>query len=226
MRRQKAFRGPVARRSTDRRLDIHSLRVGLTASLGAAACTVLVAAAAQQRRCNLDTFNAQGGMVMRVSSKQSANYRRSRESGREDARAAEVDAQDLEGSRLIGKPVKRLDSPGKVYGAAKLSLDVRVSDMIYACIVSCPVVGGKLSSLDDTNARKVAVVKRIVKFDGLMSVCGSSASTLVPAAKRGAAALFVQWEEGPVASVTTAQLCDDMAKAARQKTKRLMHRAE
>lgn len=81
-------------------------------------------------------------MVMRVSSKQSANYRRSRGSGRGDARAAEVDAQDLEGSKAYRQASQAAVFAEEGGWRAKLSLDVRVLDMIYACIVSCPVVGG------------------------------------------------------------------------------------
>ncbi|SAK85450.1 aldehyde oxidase [Caballeronia fortuita] len=181
---------------------------------GAAARTMLVAAAAQQWQCDPATCDAQGGKVMRVSTRQTADYGDLVEAAAKMPVPQKVTLKAPKNFKVIGKPVKRLDSPEKVNGAAKFGLDVRLPDMVYACIVNCPVFGGKLVSVDDTNARKVPGVKQIVKFDDGVAVIGEHTW----AAKRGASALVVQWNEGPGASVTTAQLFDDMANASLQKT--------
>ena len=41
--------------------------------------------------------------------------------------------------RLIGKPLPRLDTPGKVDGSAEFGLDVKLPGMLYAVIALSPV---------------------------------------------------------------------------------------
>jgi isoquinoline 1-oxidoreductase beta subunit len=84
--------------------------------------------------------------------------------------------------------------------------------MVYAAIVNCPVFGGTLASVDDSNAKKIPGVRQVVKFDNGVAVIGEHTW----AAKRGAAALQIQWNEGPSASVSTKQIVDDMAHASQR----------
>ena len=51
-------------------------------------------------------------------------------------------------------------------------LDVRVPDMVYAAIANCPVFGGTLASVDDTNAKKIPGVRQVVKLDNAVAVIG------------------------------------------------------
>ncbi len=55
--------------------------------------------------------------------------------------------------RVIGKPLKRVDTPEKVDGSAKFGIDVVVEGMRYAAIVMCPTIGGTVKSVDDRAAR-------------------------------------------------------------------------
>jgi isoquinoline 1-oxidoreductase subunit beta len=50
--------------------------------------------------------------------------------------------------RLLGKPTKRLDTALKVNGTASFGIDIRLPDMLYASVVTCPVFGGKLKRYD------------------------------------------------------------------------------
>jgi isoquinoline 1-oxidoreductase subunit beta len=181
---------------------------------GAAARMMLIAAAAQEWQCDPATCDAQGGKVMRVSTKQSASYGDLVEAAAKLPVPQKISLKNPKDFRIIGTQVKRLDSPEKVDGTAMFGLDVRLPDMLYAAIVNCPVFGGKLVSVDDSNAKKIQGVKQVVKFDNGVAVVGEHTW----AAKRGAAALALQWDEGAGATVTTAQLFDDMAQASQQKT--------
>jgi isoquinoline 1-oxidoreductase beta subunit len=49
---------------------------------------------------------------------------------------------------LLGKDIGRLDVPLKVTGAATFAMDVRLPDMAYAAVKSCPVPFGTLKSFD------------------------------------------------------------------------------
>ncbi|SPB13904.1 aldehyde dehydrogenase [Caballeronia novacaledonica] len=177
---------------------------------GAAARMMLVAAAAQQWQCDPSSCTAQGGKVMHASGDRSASYADLAEAAAKLPVPQDIKLKDPNNFKIIGTPVKRLDSPEKVDGTAMFGLDVRLPDMVYAAIVNCPVFGGTLASVDDSNAKKIPGVRQVVKFDNGVAVIGDHTW----AAKRGAAALQIQWNEGPSAGVSTKQIVDDMANAS------------
>ncbi|MBC8636720.1 xanthine dehydrogenase family protein molybdopterin-binding subunit [Caballeronia sp. EK] len=179
---------------------------------GAAARMMLVAAAAQQWQCDPSSCVAQGGKVMHASGDRSASYADLAEAAAKLPVPQDIKLKDANSFKIIGTPVRRLDSPEKVDGTAMFGLDVRLPDMLYAAIVNCPVFGGTLASVDDSNAKKIPGVRQVVKFDNGVAVIGDHTW----AAKRGAAALQIQWNEGPSAGVSTKQIVDDMANASQR----------
>ncbi|SAL16292.1 aldehyde oxidase [Caballeronia turbans] len=179
---------------------------------GAAARMMLVAAAAQQWQCDPSSCMAQGGKVLHASGDRSASYAELAEAAARLPVPQDIKLKDPNSFKIIGTPVRRLDSPEKVDGTAMFGLDVRLPDMVYAAIVNCPVFGGTLASVDDSNAKKIPGVRQVVKFDNGVAVIGEHTW----AAKRGAAALQIQWNEGPSASVSTKQIVDDMAHASQR----------
>jgi isoquinoline 1-oxidoreductase beta subunit len=155
---------------------------------------------------------AQGGKVLHASGDRSASYAELAEAAARLPVPQDIKLKDPNSFKIIGTPVRRLDSPEKVDGTAMFGLDVRLPDMVYAAIVNCPVFGGTLASVDDSNAKKIPGVRQVVKFDNGVAVIGEHTW----AAKRGAAALQIQWNEGPSASVSTKQIVDDMAHASQR----------
>jgi isoquinoline 1-oxidoreductase beta subunit len=174
---------------------------------GAAARMMLVAAAAQQWQCDPSSCVAQGGKVMHASGDRTASYADLAEAAAKLPVPQDIKLKDAHNFKIIGTPVRRLDSPEKVDGTAMFGLDV-----LYAAIVNCPVFGGTLASVDDSNAKKIPGVRQVVKFDNGVAVIGDHTW----AAKRGAAALQIQWNEGPSAGVSTKQIVDDMANASQR----------
>ncbi len=65
--------------------------------------------------------------------------------------------------RLIGRPLSRLDTPGKVDGSAEFGLDVRLPGMLYAVIALCPTLGGKAASVDSAAAESMPGVRRVMR---------------------------------------------------------------
>ncbi|WP_321797953.1 xanthine dehydrogenase family protein molybdopterin-binding subunit [Caballeronia sp. J97] len=179
---------------------------------GAAARMMLVAAAAQQWQCDPSSCQAQGGKVMHASGDRTASYGDLAEAAAKLPVPQDIKLKDPNHFKIVGTPVKRLDSPEKIDGTAMFGLDVRLPDMVYAAIVNCPVFGGTLLSVDDSNAKKIPGVRQIVKFDNGVAVIGEHTW----AAKRGAAALQIQWNEGASANVSTKQIVDDMANASQR----------
>jgi isoquinoline 1-oxidoreductase beta subunit len=113
--------------------------------------------------------------------------------------------------RYIGKARRRLDVPDKVNGKAVYGMDVRVPGMLVGSIEKCPVVaGGKVKAFDATAARAVPGVRHVVQ---VMSGVAVVADTFW-AALEGRKALRVEWDEGPVARVSTPMIDREYAAAA------------
>src|SRR5262249_13875916 len=111
---------------------------------------------------------------------------------------------------LIGKPLKRLDTPDKVNGKAIYGIDAMLPDMKFATLAACPVFGGKVGKVDDTAARKIAGVRQIVVLDDLVAVVGDH----MWAAKKGLAALKIDWNEGANAKLSSKDIWADLRAAS------------
>ncbi|KVE30786.1 xanthine dehydrogenase family protein molybdopterin-binding subunit [Burkholderia sp. TSV86] len=177
---------------------------------GATARTLLVAAAAQQWKVDPASCRAQGGEVLHPASGRRASYGQLADAAVKLPVPKDVVLKKPEDFKLIGKPVKRLDSPEKVDGSAQFGFDVRLPGMLYAVIVNSPVFGGTVAHVDDSAARKLPGVRQIVIADNAVAVVADHTW----AAKRGAAALNVQWNEGAGARVSTQDIVADLARAA------------
>jgi isoquinoline 1-oxidoreductase beta subunit len=101
--------------------------------------------------------------------------------------------------RYIGKTVRRRDTPDKVTGRAKYGMDVQLPGMLVASIERCPVRGGKVKSFDATAARAVRGIKHVVQVSSGVAVV---ADGFWPALQ-GRRALKVEWDDGPLAQVST-----------------------
>jgi len=66
--------------------------------------------------------------------------------------------------RLIGKDVMRVELPGKVNGTAQYSIDVQLPGMIYGVIERAPVEGAAPDRIDDSAAREIGGVIKIVRM--------------------------------------------------------------
>jgi len=177
---------------------------------GATARVLLVNAAAQQWQVDPATCHAEKGQVIHADTKRSVAYGELVDAAAKLSVPQDVPLKSPKDFKLIGTQAKRLDSPEKVDGSAMFGLDVRLPDMVYAAIVNCPVFGGTLTSVDDTAAKKIPGVRQIVKIDNGVAVIGDHTW----AAKRGAAALKIAWNEGAGATVSTKTIVDDLAVAS------------
>src|SRR6185503_13123990 len=60
----------------------------------------------------------------------------------------DVKLKDPKEWKLIGKPIKRLDTADKVVGKTVYGIDVKLPGLLNAAIKASPVFGGKVKSLD------------------------------------------------------------------------------
>src|SRR6202035_1383273 len=102
--------------------------------------------------------------------------------------------------KLIGTPAKRLDTPAKVNGTAQFGIDVRLPGMRIATVAASPVIGGKLTFVDDSKAKAIRGVRQIVRLEDAVAVVADH----MWAAKQGLKALTLRWDDGPNGTIGTA----------------------
>jgi len=66
--------------------------------------------------------------------------------------------------RIIGKRVKRLDSPAKCDGSQKFGLDLDLPGMKIAVVAHPPVFGAKVKTIDDRDARGISGVRDVFEI--------------------------------------------------------------
>jgi CO/xanthine dehydrogenase Mo-binding subunit len=112
--------------------------------------------------------------------------------------------------RLIGRPTVDLDIACKVNGTGHYGIDAKVPGMVYARPKMPPTrYGSKVTSLDDTAARKVkGYIRSLVIDDPSETVQGwvMVIAENYPAAIRAADAVKVEWSAGPAAKVSEKDL--------------------
>jgi isoquinoline 1-oxidoreductase beta subunit len=111
--------------------------------------------------------------------------------------------------KLIGTPAKRLDTPAKVNGTAVYGIDVRPPGVKIATLAQSPVFGGRLKSVDDAAAKAVKGVRQIVRLDDAVAVVADH----MGAAKKGLAALRIEWDDGPHAKLNTGDIAAELEQA-------------
>jgi isoquinoline 1-oxidoreductase beta subunit len=169
---------------------------------GAIARTMLVSAAAKRWKVDPVSCRAQAGEVLHAPTRRRLKY------GALAADAARLPVPEnvaLKQSadfKLIGTPAKRLDAPAKVNGTAVYGIDVRPPGVKIATLAQSPVFGGRVKSVDDRAARSVKGVRQIVRLDDAVAVVADH----MGAAKKGLAALVIEWDDGPHAKLNTSDI--------------------
>jgi isoquinoline 1-oxidoreductase subunit beta len=114
--------------------------------------------------------------------------------------------------KLIGQPLKRLDTPDKVNGKLVYGIDAMPAGLKFATLAACPVFGGQVGRVDDSTAKSLPGVRQVVVLDDLVAVVGDH----MWAAKQGLAALKIEWKPGPHAGVDTAEVWKQLRAASEQ----------
>ena len=116
--------------------------------------------------------------------------------------------------KIVGQRLPRVDSPAKVKGEAVFGIDFRVPDMKFAVLSRCPTIGGKVSSFDDKESKKIPGVNYVGKIgDSAVVVVADS----VWGAMEGRRVLNVTWDDGPNKDLNTAAVMASLKQAASKK---------
>jgi isoquinoline 1-oxidoreductase subunit beta len=176
---------------------------------GAIARTMLVAAAAKRWNVDPKSCRAQSGEVSHAPTGRSIKYGEFAADAARMPVPANVVLKRPEDFKLIGTPAKRLDTPAKVNGTAVYGIDVRPPGMKIATLAQSPVFGGRVKSVDDGTAKAVKGVRQIVRLDDAVAVVADH----MGAAKKGLAALVIEWDDGPHGKLNTKEIAGELEKA-------------
>lgn len=176
---------------------------------GATARIMLVAAAAKRWGVDATSCRAEDGAVIHVPTGRRLKYGELAGEAAKMRVPENVSLKSPEEFKLIGTPAKRLDAPAKVNGTAVYGIDARPPGVKIATLAQSPVFGGRVKSLDDTAAKAVNGVRQIIRLDDAVAVVADH----MGAAKKGLAALKLEWEEGPHAKLTTEAIARELDQA-------------
>jgi isoquinoline 1-oxidoreductase beta subunit len=172
---------------------------------------LLVAAAARKWNVDPASCATDSGKVVHKPTNRSLSYGELASSAN-GTPPANPPLKDPKSFRLIGKPVKRLDTPDKAHGKTVYGIDAILPGMKFATLAACPYFGGKLAHCDDGEAKKIPGVRQVVVLDDLVAVIGDH----MWAAKKGLDALKLEWDAGPYGHVDQALIWKEIAKASEQ----------
>ena len=174
---------------------------------------MLVVAAAQQWKVDPKSCRAANSQVIHDQSKRTLAYGALASAAAAVTPPKDAAPKSVKDFTLIGKPLKRLDTPDKVNGKVQYGIDAMPAGVKFATLALSPVFGGKVGHVDDTKAKTVPGVRQVIVLDDVVAVVGDD----MWAAKQGLSALAIAWNEGANAAVDSDQVWRDLRQASESK---------
>jgi isoquinoline 1-oxidoreductase subunit beta len=170
---------------------------------GAIARVMLVQAAANEWNVPATECTVADGVITHGTSGRKTSYGKVAAAAARLTPPVEVALKDPKTWKVAGKPVKRLDTAPKLTGEQRYGIDLKLPGMLSAAIKDCPIVGGKLKSYDVAAIQGKPGVKKVLRV-------GDTAVAVVAdtwwRAKTALDALPIQWDEGPNAKLSSADI--------------------
>ncbi|SCB46617.1 isoquinoline 1-oxidoreductase, beta subunit [Bradyrhizobium yuanmingense] len=176
---------------------------------GATARIMLIEAASRRWGVGAGHCRAEAGEVVHTPSGRRLNYGELAVEAAMIPPPAKVVLKNADEFKLIGTPARRLDVSGKVNGSALYGIDARPPGLKFATLAQSPVFGGRLKKVDDSAAMAIKGVRQIVRLDDAVAVVADH----MGAAKKGLAALRIEWEDGRHAGLSTRDIARELEDA-------------
>ena len=189
---------------------------------GATAKAMLVAAAAKVWNVSADKCAVDNGEIINTITFQRIKYGDLVCQAAAMPVPAEVKLKNPKDFKVIGKAEKRSNLKDVLTGKAKYGIDIKVDGMVYAIVERCPVLDGKLISVDDTAAKKISGVIKVVSYTGTGAPMHVRAGVAVVAtniwsAIKARKLLNITWDEGKRNNESTDELFKTFAAKANEK---------
>ncbi len=170
--------------------------------VGASARVLLIRTAAQRWGVSESECRAENSQVIHTKSGKKLSFGTLADAAAKLPLPENVALKSPKDFNLIGKPMKRLDTPEKINGSAQFGLDVYLPGMLTVLVARSPVFGGKVKRFDATEARKVPGVQGAYQVPTGVAV---AASGFWPA-KTARDLLEIEWDEGSGAALSTPKM--------------------
>jgi isoquinoline 1-oxidoreductase beta subunit len=183
--------------------------------LGAKTRAMLIAAAAARWQVRPEQCRAEK-CVVHGPNGQSAKYAELASEAARGAVPASVRLKNPSEFRLVGKPIRRLDSRPKCEGSLKFGLDLDLPGMKVVVVAHPPVFGAKVRSFDDKAARSLEGVREVFEIPVANGGTGVAvvADKFWPA-KQGRDRLKIEWDTSGVERADSSQLWTKYKELAR-----------
>lgn len=195
---------------------------------GATARAMLVEAAAQTWGVPASACATDQGAVIHAASKRRATYGELATKAAGLTPPANVPLKDPKDFKLLGTRVPGVDNQKIVTGKPLFGIDVKLPGMLYATYTKCPVFGGTVMSANIDDVKKLPGVRDAFVLDGIRGLTPGVAIVADTTwnAFRASKALHVQWNAGPVASQSSAQMAAQAAQLAKENAPQAMPSGE
>jgi isoquinoline 1-oxidoreductase beta subunit len=200
--------------STIRATGLMGMRVA-----GAAARGALIATAAERLGVSETELTTADSQVIHAKSGRALRYGELAAEAAGRTQNGEPKFKDAKDYRLIGRPIPRLDIPGKVNGSAQYGMDLQLPDLRVATIMAAPVRGGKLDSVDPAPALEIKGVEKVIQLDDSVAVLAKGYWQ----ALTGLRALSPKFSDGGHAALSSASIAE--AQAAKIKADKPDHKS-
>jgi isoquinoline 1-oxidoreductase beta subunit len=170
---------------------------------GAVARQMLIEAAAEKWGVPMEECRVSASVITHGPTGRTTTYGKVAAAAAELIPPNQVELKDPKNWKLIGKPVKRLDTADKLTGKQIFGADLQLPGMLNAAIKACPVFGGTLTAFDAAKVRKMPGVHTVVSVEN--NAVAVVADTWWQA-KQALDALPVTWDKGPNAELSSASI--------------------
>src|SRR6516225_2953681 len=200
--------------------------------VGARARWLLIQAAGEEWRVPAGQLRTQDAHVVHPDGRTLPYAQLARRAAALAPPAQEVPLKDKSAWRIIGQRVRVVDGRDIVTGTARYGIDSAVPGALTAVIARCPYFDGAIAKVDDSDARRIPGVRRVLTIEGPLPGApidrNLAAGVAVLAedfwsAQRGRQALHITWTPGPGAQDSSSALeqralaaFDQRGKIARQ----------
>jgi isoquinoline 1-oxidoreductase beta subunit len=179
-------------------------------TVGAQAKDMLVRAAAARLKVAPGACKVDKGVI--ASGGKSLKFGEVAEDAMKLAPPAKVKLKTPKEWKLIGTPVRRIDTPVKITGKAQFGMDVAFPGLHTAVVARPPAFGAKLVKFDGAAALKVPGVTQVVPAGNGVAVVAKN----FWAAKMGRDALTVEWSKPDGGGVDSAKLLAEYREMAQK----------
>src|SRR6266516_1182101 len=186
-------------------------------NVGATARAMMVLAAAKRWNVPATELATGSGIVTHTPTKRTATYASLAETAltMPVPDLASVKLKDPKDFKIMGKDIRGVDNFKIVTGQPSFSIDVNPPGMLFAAYEKCPVFGGKVVSANIEDIKKLPGVKHVFIVEAspvrppAPGVVNWASGVAIVAdnwwlANNARKSLKIVWDEGPVASQSTA----------------------